>query len=217
MRPFLAALAAALVLTIAAPLPAQAAPRPDQTGRLLQPDRRFGGVSGGDATGEGWVSTLGTPADELGPRCLELGRRDEVLLALGTDTAPRCRVDRYTAIYVLGLTQVCFAPAADRVTPAEQRRCALDGLWESAGSVPVVFTVDGRRVADLKADRYLVCSPQRRFQAPAGNIFDASPGPSTLTACGWVAWLVDLPPGRHLLRTTAKDHEWSVTVTVTSR
>jgi hypothetical protein len=208
-RAFLTGVAVAVTFVLT---PASAAASdPESSGRLVRPERSFGGVDGGDVTGEGWRSSLSTPADRLRPRCLRLGRDRAALLALPGEESPACRVGGGTAIYVLGLTQVCTAPVDERVSAAEQRRCALDGIDESP---PSVFTLDGRRVADLHKDRYLICSPQRRVDIAPDNIVDAPAGPSTVTACGYVAWLIGLPPGRHALRTTAGDHTWSATVTV---
>jgi hypothetical protein len=212
-RAFLTGVAVAVTFVLT-PASASAASDPDSSGRLVRPERSFGGVDGGDVTGEGWRSSLSTPADRLRPRCLRLGRDRAALLALPGEEPPACRVGAGTAIYVLGLTYVCVHPVADRVSPSEERRCALDGIADDSQDVPIVFTLDRRRVTDLNDRRYLICSPQRRVDVASDSIVDVPAGPSTVTACGYVAWLIGLPPGQHALRTTAGDHTWSATVTV---
>ena len=68
-----------------------------------------------------------------------------------------------------------------------------------------------------------ICSPQQAVLLRADNPFGVPPGPATLTAYGWMAWLKQLSPGRHTLlsETTFTDgsepHVISSTVNVVRR
>jgi hypothetical protein len=194
-------------------------------GRLVAPHHRFDGVTGGDAMGAGWYRVLSLPAADNpwfgnGERCVTLGHHRMVLLAIGNGPPQTCTVKQGTAVFVIGIMTFC-----DNVEPppffgadeAAQRDCAWALLRGDVRSIRL--TVDDGKAVDLHVPRYASCSPQRRVRLLADNILGVPPQPATFTACGWVAWLTDLPPGRHALRSEATftdgtEHLWSPVIRV---
>ena len=83
------------------------------------------------------------------------------------------------------------------------------------------LTVDGGNPVDLQTRRNQIFSPQRHVELLADNFLGVPPGPATFTAWGWVAWLKDLAPGVHTLRSEAvfddgSNHIWELLVHVVS-
>lgn len=195
-------------------------------GNLAEPHKKFDGLTGRDAMGEGWYRSLSLPAAENpslgnGERCVKLGRTGKVLLAIGAGPPQTCTVPEGTAVFVIGITAFCDnveAPPWYGVDEAAQRECAWAALRGTTESVR--FTVDGGKSVDLQRQRFEICSPQRAVQLLPDNILGVPPQPATFTACGWVAWLTDLAPGRHVLNseTTFNDgtetHVWSPVIKV---
>jgi hypothetical protein len=129
-------------------------------------------------------------------------------------------VERGTAVFVIGITDFC-----DNVSPPPffgaderaQRDCALANLAQNVESIRL--TVDGGGPVDLHVARYLVCAPQRTVQLLKDNFLGVPAQVATFTACGWVAWLKDLPVGRHTVRSLATfpdgtTHLWEPDVVV---
>jgi hypothetical protein len=178
------------------------------SGRLAGPNQMIDGLSGGDVMGEGWYTELSLPTSAnpffgKGDRCLTLGRTGGVLLALSSEPVS-CTVEQGTTVFVIGITGFC-----DNVEPppffgadeAAQRECILALLDQDVTGISL--TVDGGEPVDLHVDSYLTCSPQRQVQLPKNNLLKVKPQPMTFTACGWVAWLKDLPVGLHTIRSLA--------------
>jgi hypothetical protein len=213
-------IAIAAVLMLFFPSAADARPVTG-TGLLLPPATRIDGVTGADATGEGWYLALSQPASGAHDSCVPYGNNGRILLALG-DQPQQCTVERGTTILVIGLTTFCDSvyPPAPRTRTA-QMRCAWEELDRVTASVRL--TVDGGTPVELRRSRFAACSAQRRVVLPPDNILGVDPQPATFTACGWVAWLVDLPVGRHTATTTATGadgeiiHTWSPTIEVLPR
>ncbi len=192
----------ALVLALCSP--AVASPR------LLPPDAKVDGITGGDGIGEKWVLDYTLPPDQNSwfgnaEPCVRLGRTGSVLLGLEFQPVP-CNVERGTSVLIWGITWACdnasefVDPSSFGATKAAQIRCAVAGLRDTES---VVLTLDGVRRTDLRVPRYFTCSPQRRVVLRSDNPFGYDPGHATLTACGWVAWLTDLPRGRHTVQTVS--------------
>ncbi|MER6131485.1 hypothetical protein [Streptomyces sp. NPDC001815] len=187
------------------------------------------GLTGRDAMAEGWYRTFSLPAAENpwfgnGDRCVKIGRTGKVLLAIGDGPPLKCTVREGTAVFVIGIMAVC-----DDVEPPPwygadgpaQRECARKALRTTTESVR--FTADGGKAVDLQKRRFAICAPQRAVQLPPDNFLDLPAQPATFTACGWVAWLTDLAPGRHDLNSKATftdgsaPHTWSPVIKVTRK
>lgn len=188
-------------------------------GRVVPPHVRFDGVSGGDTLGQGWFLNL---SSATGPdRCAPSGRSGKVLLALGDGPPQTCTVEQGTTVFVIGLTAFCdsASPPQPR-TRAAQIKCAWKFLEDEVMVESVEFTINGGPALELRRQKFETCSPQRHVQLPPGNIIGVKPQRATFTACGWVAWLADLPAGQHRLRSVATDaageeiHVWEPTINV---
>ncbi|WP_405543470.1 hypothetical protein OG478_18810 [Streptomyces phaeochromogenes] len=195
-------------------------------GRIVEPREKMDGLTGRDAMGEGWYRIFSLPAAENpwfenGERCVKLGRTGKVLLAIGNGPSQNCTVKAGTAVYVLGITAVCDEveePPYYAVGKAAQRKCAWTALRTEVESVRL--TVDGGKSVDLQKRRFGTCAPQRAVQLRPDNFLGVPAQPATFTACGWVAWLTDLAPGRHVLRSEAtftdgsEPHIWAPVINV---
>ncbi|WP_405477455.1 hypothetical protein [Streptomyces canus] len=196
-------------------------------GHLAEPHKKIDGVTGSDAMGEGWYRSLSLPAAENpafgnGDRCVKIGRTGKVLLAIGNGPPQTCTVPEGTAVFVIGIMAFCDnveAPPWYGADEAAQRECAWAVLRSTTESVQ--FTVDGGKAIDLQKRRFEICAPLRAVQLLPDNILGVPPQPATFTACGWVAWLTDLAPGRHVLHSEAtfndgpEHHVWSPVIEVT--
>ncbi|MET9463199.1 hypothetical protein ABZY05_51095 [Streptomyces canus] len=187
-------------------------------GHLAGPHKQIDGVTGGDTMGEGWYRSLSLPN---GDPCVKIGRTGKVLLAIG-DGPQTCTVPEGTAVFVIGITAFCDnveAPPWYGADESAQRECAWSVLRSTTESVQ--FTVDGGKSIDLQKRRFEICAPQRAVQLPPDNILGIPSQRATFTACGWVAWLTDLAPGRHVLHSEAtfndgpEHHIWSPVIEVT--
>ena len=178
-------------------------------GRVVTPDQKFDGLTGGDTMGEGWYQDLTLPPEinpgyGNGEQCLRLGRQGKVLLVIGGNPVT-CTVPEGTAVSVIGITTFCDTaepPPFFAVSVAAQRRCAMAFLKPI--TVSIELKVDGGTPVDLHTPDYEIFSPQRRVELLSENILGAPPGPATFTAFGWMAWVTDLPPGRHNLQSRAE-------------
>jgi hypothetical protein len=212
---------AAIVIALAASSSANARTGP---GELVTPDHRFDGWTGGQAMGEGWARALSLPVDEnpalSGEHCVRLGAHEKVLLVLGFDAAT-CSVPHGTVVGIIGITTFCddveigtpFFADGETV----QRECAVSVLAPLV--VSIQLTVNDGKPIDLHQPIYEAFSPQRSVQLLDDNILFVEPGPATLTAFGWVAWLADLPVGRYVLRSEADfthgdPHVWAPVINV---
>jgi hypothetical protein len=222
MRHFRHLVLAALAVAMCAAPVAGAHDQKTGGGHLVPPDARVGGLTAGQVMGEAWYRVHTLPVAENpwfgnGDGCARLGRKGKVLLGFGFQP---CTVPEGTTVYVLGITNTC-----DNVEPepffgadeAAQRKCAVAGLRPHTESIRL--TVDGRKSVDLLKRRYEIFSPQREVQLLEDNFLGVPPGPATFTAWGWVAWLKDLPPGVHTLRSEAvfddeSAHTWELVVNV---
>lgn len=173
---------------------------------LVSPTQHVDGLDAGEAMGLTWVRGYTLPADEnpfLGNSapCVRLGGHGTILVGVGYQPVP-CTVDSSTTVLVWGLSNTC--DTVDPLSPfyavgeRAQRACAV------ATIEPVVqeirFSIDGSPPIDLHQRRFAIFSPQYRVRLRADNPFGVPPGPATFTAYGWMAWLSNLPPGRHTLR-----------------
>ncbi|MFF3712373.1 hypothetical protein [Streptomyces phaeochromogenes] len=195
-------------------------------GRIVEPRKKVDGVTGRDAMGEGWYRTFTLPAAEnpwfeKGERCVKLGRTGKVLLAIGNGPPQNCTVKEGTAVLVHGIMTVCDdveEPPYYAVGEAAQRKCAWADLRATTESVRL--TVDGGKAIDLQKRRFAICAPQQAVQLRPDNFLKVPAQPATFTACGWVAWLTDLAPGRHVLRSEAafvggfEPHVWAPVINV---
>lgn len=195
-------------------------------GRIVEPRKKMDGVTGRDAMGEGWYRTFTLPAAEnpwfeKGERCVKLGRTGKVLLAIGNGPPQNCTVKEGTAVFVHGIMTVCDdveEPPYYAVGEAAQRKCARADLRATTESVRL--TVDGGKAIDLQKRRFAICAPQQAVQLRPDNFLGIPAQPATFTACGWVAWLTDLAPGRHVLRSEAtfvggsEPHVWAPVINV---
>ncbi|WP_189837619.1 hypothetical protein [Streptomyces umbrinus] len=195
-------------------------------GRMVEPRKRLDGLTGRDVMAEGWYRTFTLPATEnpwfgKGERCVELGRTGKVLLVIGNGPPQNCTVKQGTAVFVLGLMTVCDdveEPPYYAVGEAAQRKCAWTDLRTTTESVRL--TVDGGKAIDLQKRRFAICAPQQAVQLRPDNFLKVPAQPVTFTACGWVAWLTDLAPGRHVLNSKATyvdgaaPHIWAPVINV---
>ena len=175
------------------------------TGRVVPPTRTVDGLDGSDVMDEGWYIDLSLP-EEVNPffgngdPCVKLGKKGKVLLALGPGPIS-CTVAQGTAVYVIGGTDFCDnveSPPFFGADERAQRDCALALL---SVVTAITMTVDGGPPINLFAQRFETCSHQRRVQLLPDNFLGVPAQPATFTACGWVAWLEELPPGPHTIRT----------------
>jgi hypothetical protein len=180
---------------------------------LVTPSHEVDGLTGAEVMGDGWYIDLSLPADlnpffGNGQPCVRLGDSGKVLLALGRGPIA-CAVPQGAAVYVIGGTDFCDnveTPPFFGADETAQRDCALALLDDVAA---ISLTIDGGNSIDLYTGRYEICSPQRDVQLLADNFLGVDPQTATFTACGWVAWLNDLPPGHHTIRTTSTDSSGS--------
>lgn len=113
-------------------------------------------------------------------------------------------MDSDTTILVWGISNTCDDIRTDPLSPwyavgeRAQRKCAVATIEPYMEEIR--FTIDGGPRIDLHQQRYAIFSPQHRVLLRADNPFEVPPGPATFTAYGWMAWLKELPPGRHTLR-----------------
>jgi hypothetical protein len=194
--------------------PAGAPKPPRDDGRLVTPDHSVGGLTGGDAIGQAWYLIYSLPEAENpfvgnGEPCVRLGRKGEVLVPIGFEVVT-CTVPQGTAVLINGISLTCSdvePPPFFARGKAAQRECAKAALAPFVESI--ALTVDGGDPVDLQKRRYETFSPQREVQVPAGNIIGVPPGPATITAWGFEAWLTKLPPGRHTITEEAIFNEGS--------
>jgi hypothetical protein len=83
-------------------------------------------------------------------------------------------------------------------------------------------TVDGRGLDNVAQPRYGVFAPQRTLLLPPDNIYDLPPQRITMSAHGWMVFVLDLPLGVHAIRSynTFKDgsvYDFTKYVTVIRR
>ena len=190
-------------------------------GQLESPYVKVDGITGGEAMGLSWAVSYSLPATEDRAPCLRLGRTRSILVAVDFEPVP-CTVRRGTTLLVWGITNTCSTvdePPFHAVGSAAQRRCARTLLEPIIDSV--TLTVDRGRPIDLKRPQFEIFSPLQHVQVPADNPFGVRAQRATFTAWGWVAWLKDLPPGQHTIRTEATGtdpseppHEISLVVNV---
>jgi hypothetical protein len=197
------------------------------SGHLVEPRATVDGLTAAEVMGEGWYTDLSLPKKinpffGNGERCVELGQNGDVLMALGFGPVT-CSVEQGTAVFVIGATAICTSaepPPFGAPDAAGQRDCAKALLDPDTQSISL--TVDGGSPADLHIPRFLVCSPQRTVNLLKDNLLKVPPQTATFTACGYVAWLKDLPVGRHTLRSLAtfsdgSTHLWEPDVVVTNQ
>ncbi|MEV0555067.1 hypothetical protein AB0I27_16590 [Streptomyces sp. NPDC050597] len=231
-RPRRARWSVLLIMTLVAALQAGAMPTASGhgdhggEGRIVEPRKKLDGLTGRDVLGEAWYRPLSLPRAENpwfghGERCVKLGRAGKVLLAIGNGPPLNCRVKEGTAVFVIGSMTVCDdfeEPPYFAVGEAAQRKCAWTDLRTTTESVRL--TVDGGRPIDLQKRRFAICAPQGAVQLRPDNYLGVPAQPATFTACGWVAWLTDLAPGRHVLNSQAtyfdgsEPHVWAPVINV---
>jgi hypothetical protein len=198
---------AGLALVVGSPIDAPAAGvRGTEDGRIVAPDREIAGLTGGELLGDGWYTVLTLPASVNpvfgnGERCVHAGRNGKLLIAL--NPGPICTVEQGTAVFVFGFTSFCDTaepPPFFAVGEQAQRDCAWDTLADVTG---ITVRVDGGVPTDIHTPRFATCSPQREAVLRADNFLGVDAQAMTFTACGWIAWVTDLPPGRHMIRSVA--------------
>jgi hypothetical protein len=169
---------------------------------LLAPTHRVDGLDAGEAMGLTWGLVYTLPEDENSAPCLRLGRHHEILLPNGSEEVP-CTVDSHSTILVWGISNTC--DTLDPLSPfyavdeRAQRACAAATIEPYVQEIRL--TIDGGTPVDMHQERYAIFSPQQAVRLGADNPFGVPPGPATLTAYGWMAWLRKLSPGRHTLVT----------------
>jgi hypothetical protein len=190
-------------------------------GHVVEPSVVVDGMSGGDVMGETW-SLLFTLPKKQNPsfgndRCRTMGQDGEILSVPGEGPVT-CTVKKGTTVFAIGIMGFCgtFDKEAS-FTPEEQRACATRRAGEDVKSISL--TIDGGAPIDLMQERFFTCSPQREVDVVKPNGFGINPGDATFSACGWVAWIKNLPVGTHQLRslTTFVDggfHPWEPDVVV---
>jgi hypothetical protein len=165
------------------------------------------GITGGEAMGEVWYRAYTLPKDRNqlwgnGQPCLRLGETGSVLV--GIDFQPgACTINRQTAVLIWGMTATCdsLLPPGSEFYGADedaQRRCAVRAATAAVRSV--VLTVDQSKPVDLRASRFAIFSPNRLVVVRDDNPFGYTAGQGSFTAWGWMAWLKELPPGQHTIR-----------------
>ena len=198
----LAATMVGLSLAVAAPF---ASAQDSQRGgaQVVAPAGTWDGTTAGEMLGEAWYRVLSLPVAENpffgnGDPCMRMGRTGGVLFPVADGAT--CTVNRGTPILITGLTTECSnaePPPYYGRDEAAQRACALAGDEAAAASL---ITIDGRSPVDVRDPRYGVFSPQRKVKLPAENILGIGPRTITFTAHGWMAFVVDLAPGLHEIR-----------------
>ena len=152
---------------------------------------------------------------------MPFGRSGKVVLALGA--GPTCTAEQGTSVLVFGLTSPCTSnlPPSFPRTRAAQIECAWAFLEDEVKVDAITLTVDGGPALDLRRRKFEACSPQRHVLLAPGH--GVAPEPATFTACGWIAWMADLPVGQHELRSVATNstgqeiHTWEPTIVVRPR
>jgi hypothetical protein len=211
----LAALAVGLGLAVtlfAAPV-ASGHPAKQSGGRIIAPTGTWDGRTAGELLGDVWYRLYSLPAPDNpvfgnGDACFRLGRTGGVVYL--TNSFPPdhlCNVKQGTPVYINGLF-TAWSSAEDPYPRDEATQRAL-ALASDETAATALISVDGGRPVDARDRRFSVFSPQRTVQLPRENILEIPPPPRpiTLTAHGWMAMIVDLPPGLHaiLLETTWVD------------
>lgn len=198
----LAAAVVGLSLTVAAPF-ASAQDSQQGDARVVAPTGTWDGTTAGEMLGEAWYRVYSLPVAENpffgnGDHCMRLGRTGGVLFNASIERT--CTVKRGTPVLINGLFTACSnaePPPYYGANEAAQRACALASDESAAASV---VTIDGRSPVDVRDPRYGVFSPQSKVKLPAENILGIAPRTITFTAHGWMAFVVDLPPGPHEIR-----------------
>jgi hypothetical protein len=196
----LAATLVGLSLAVAAPF-ASAQDSQEGGARVVAPTGTWDGTTAGEMLGEAWYRVFSLPVDENpffgnGDPCWQLGRTGGILFNASIERP--CTVKRGTPVLINGLTTACTnADQPPSLDEAAQRACALAGDESAEASV---VTIDGRSPVDVRDPRYGVFSPQRKVKVPAENGFGIAPRTITFTAHGWMAFVVDLAPGLHEIR-----------------
>jgi hypothetical protein len=199
-RRVLGALAVTLGLVgalLAAPV---ATAESDKASRLVTPDHRFNGFTGGELLGEVWYRAYALPVPDNpyvgnGDPCMRLGRTGKVLFNAGVGIP--CTIKQGRTVFVNGFFWTCDSVEDGVTGEAAQRACLLqvDDQVETT-----LVTVDDAEPVKLNTRRYAAFSPQREVQLPPDNIFGVDPQTATFTARGWVAGLKGLRPGLHTIR-----------------
>jgi hypothetical protein len=202
------------------------AQQPNKTGgQLVAPSEKIDGLTGVEVQAEAWFREYtypiaGNPGWGNGENCITLGRQGKLLLAFGGET---CTVRQGTALWVVGISTACSNvedPPFFGADEAAQRECAF-AYFQGEGKVDAIrVTVDGGRATNIHNRHYEFYTAQRRGQLPRDNTLGVPPQKVTLTAYGWGAWLTDLPPGHHTLRSEAvwadgsEPHVWDQEVNI---
>jgi hypothetical protein len=155
--------------------------------------------------GDAWYRLYSLPAAENpwfgnGDPCFRLGRTGGVLYPANGGLDRLCTVRQGTPVYVNGL--FCAWSSAEDPFPqdeASQRALCFDFDKTVAKSL---VSIDGGRPVDVRDRHFSVFSPQRSVQLPPDNLLEIPPPPEPITFSGhgWMAMVVDLPPGLHAIR-----------------
>lgn len=172
--------------------------------RIVPPAGIWDRLSAGDLIGDVWATAYSTPAPVsplLGhPLCMHLGRTGGILFPVNDSPADACQIRQGAPVFINGLS-TAWSNIDDPFPrdEATQQRLSLESDETATSSI---VTVDGRGAVNVRADprRYGVFAPQRAVRLPPDNVFDLPPQRITLSAHGWVVFVLDLPPGVHAIR-----------------
>jgi len=170
--------------------------------RIVPPAGTWDGLSAGDLVGDLWATAFSLPADESPafghPLCMHLGLTGSVLYPVNGEPADACAVRQGTPVFINGLS--CEQSSVEAPYPhdeATQQRLALE--CDETVKTSIV-TVDGYGRLNVRDPLYGALSPQKSAKLPAPNFFGVPPKRITLSAHGWVVFVLDLAPGIHAIR-----------------
>jgi hypothetical protein len=194
---------AGLIATLGLLLTLCASPATAAT-RIVPPAGTWDGLSAGDLLGDGWAVAYSTPAPEsplLGhPLCMHLGRTGGILYPVNSSPADACQIRQGAPVFINGLS-TAWSSIEDPFPRDEATQQALSLASDEAATASIV-TVDGGGAVDLRRDPpiYGIFAPQRSVKLPRDNVFGVPPQKITLSAHGWLVFVLGLAPGMHAIR-----------------
>jgi hypothetical protein len=211
LRRVVPAVVAVALLTAAPAATAHPTQRP-RDGGTVAPVERIGGLSAGQIMALSFARSYQQPAPSTFG-CVALVRGAVELVVSPEGGAPHCTIQEGTKILLIGGATCSTAeqPPFYGRDEREQRACARAAI---AQHPTLAAAIDGGPPVDITADRFGVGSPQFRVDVRPGNESDATPGPATVVAEGWIAAFT-LSPGHHTIALTPAGENAAPPVSVT--
>jgi hypothetical protein len=170
--------------------------------RIVPPAGIWDGETAGDLLGAGWALAYSLPAAESPlsghPLCGRLGRTGGIVFVVNSSPADACPIRQGTPVFHNGLS-TAWSSIEDPFPKDEATQQALSLASDETATSSIV-TVDGRYAVNVRDPLYGVFAPQRSVKLPRDNVFGVPPQRITLSAHGWMVFVVDLPLGVHAIR-----------------